>query len=242
MSCRRGCPWRQGPAGRRTCRSPASRTPGPRRSRSRRPRRCASAGGPSRPASRSRAAASGPTPVRGASASSTPRIAVDGTSRCTANCALAVCSSRSALARVMPTSRDMSSIGSAVRWVSRSTLRWRGGQLPERVQRGPGLGVDVLLPGPPAGAAAALGPGPGQRAHVVLGLLEPRHLAPVVPGHDHGVAHGPLRGEQVAGERVGLEEQSAPDVLVEGFEAFWTPRVRAGKRAGHGRTTVSTRP
>ena len=60
----------------------------------------------------------------GAIASSTPRIAVDGTSRCTANCALAVCSSRSALARVMPTSRAMSSIGSAVRWVSSSTLRW----------------------------------------------------------------------------------------------------------------------
>ena len=60
----------------------------------------------------------------GASASSTPRMAVEGTSRCTANCALAVCSSRSALARVMPTSRAIWSIGSAVRWVSRSTLRW----------------------------------------------------------------------------------------------------------------------
>ena len=60
----------------------------------------------------------------GASASSTPRIAVDGTSRCTAKCALAVCSSRSAVARVMPASRAMWSIGSEVRWVSRSTLRW----------------------------------------------------------------------------------------------------------------------
>ena len=60
----------------------------------------------------------------GASASRTPRIAVDGTSRCTANCALAVWSSRSAVARVTPTSRAISSIGSAVRWVSSSTLRW----------------------------------------------------------------------------------------------------------------------
>ena len=112
-------------------------------------------------------------------------------------------------------------------------LALRGRQLPQCVQRGAGLGVDVLLPGPPAGAAAALGPGPGQRAHVVLGPLEPRHLSPVVPGHDHGVADGALSGEQVAGQRVGLEEQPAPDVLVEGFEAFGTPRVRAGKRAGH---------
>ncbi len=68
--------------------------------------------------------------VSGASASSTVRIAVDGTSRCTANWALAVCSSRSAVVRVIPTSRAMCSSGSAVRWVRSSTLRWVPVSLP----------------------------------------------------------------------------------------------------------------
>jgi hypothetical protein len=49
---------------------------------------------------------------------------VDGTWRCTANCALASWSSRSAVGRVMPTSRAVWSIDSAVRCVSSSTLRW----------------------------------------------------------------------------------------------------------------------
>ena len=66
----------------------------------------------------------------GARASMTGRTVVDWMSRCMANWAVAVWSSRSAVARVTPTSRAIWSIGSAVRWVSSSTLRWVVDSLP----------------------------------------------------------------------------------------------------------------
>ena len=49
---------------------------------------------------------------------------------------------------------------------------------------------------------------PRVRAHRRLGVLEPRHLAPVVPGEHERVAHGGSRRGEVAGERVGLQQQA----------------------------------
>ncbi len=56
--------------------------------------------------------------------SRTVRTLVVGTSRCTENCAVAVCSSRSASVRVMPTSRAISASEAVVSSVIRSTRRW----------------------------------------------------------------------------------------------------------------------
>ena len=55
------------------------------------------------------------------------RTEVVGTPRWTANCAVAVCSSRAASSAVNPTSRAMSAIDSDVSWISRSALRWMTG-------------------------------------------------------------------------------------------------------------------
>ena len=65
----------------------------------------------------------------GRSPSSTGRMPVDSTSRLTANCAVAVCSSRSAVVREMPTSREIPSRGSEVRWLRSRTRRWVTGSL-----------------------------------------------------------------------------------------------------------------
>ena len=76
----------------------------------------------------------------GARASSWGRTAVEATSRWTENCAVAACSSRSAVARVVPASRAIWSMGSEVRWLSSSTRRWVVVSLPSasRVARTPG--------------------------------------------------------------------------------------------------------
>jgi hypothetical protein len=63
------------------------------------------------------------------STSRTGRMPVDSTSRLTANCAVAVWSSRSAEPREIPTSLEIPSSGSEVRWLRSSTRRWVTGSL-----------------------------------------------------------------------------------------------------------------
>ena len=95
----------------------------------------------------------------GASASSTLRIAVDGTSRCTANCAVAVCSSRSAVARVRPTSRAMC-VDRAARSGGSAAAPCAGWWSACRARRGwPGSRGRGPSAGPTSGRCCGAGPG-----------------------------------------------------------------------------------
>ena len=142
-------------------------------------------------------------------------------------------------AREMPTSRAMASSGSAVRWVSSSTRRWVTGSLASasRVAATSGSRPFIRLHQP--GLAPAQRARPGERADVLLAVLEPRDLPPVVPGDDHRVAHRLLRGLEVAGEGVGLHEEAGADVLVERLEAVLV-RPAHGLRPRYG--TSRNRP
>jgi hypothetical protein len=101
------------------------------------------------------------------------------------------------------------------------------GQLGERVEGGGDLGVETLHPAPPPGLAPPECARPGQRADVVLTVLEPRDLPPVVPGDDHRVTYRLLRGLEVPGQGVGLDEEAGADVLVERLEAVLVLPVHA---------------
>ena len=179
---------------------------------------CAYAGGRRRRGAGSGRGASAPTTPARAAARAGGRTPVVETSRCRANRASAVCSSRSAPARVSPASRAISSRDSVVSWVSSSSRRWAAGSLPRASRVARDLGVDARsrcqrrAVWRRCACAQACG-----RTHG-LGVLEPRDLAPVVPGRDEGVAdRGAGRG-QVAGEREGLHQQAVARVLVEGVE------------------------
>ena len=111
------------------------------------------------------------------SGSNSGRMLVVATSRCTANCAVAVCSTRSASARGSPTSRARSLMLTLARWVSSSALRWVTGSLRERVEGGLRLRVQALVAVPEARGVPSLRVRPGVRAGPALGVGQPRDLA-----------------------------------------------------------------
>ena len=106
-------------------------------------------------------------------------------------------------------------------------------QLGERVERGADVGVELAVAVEDPGRVAALRVPPGQRPDPGLGVLEPGHLAPVVPGGHERVAHSAARGRQVAGQGEGLLEQRGTGRLVEVVELVW---------GLHGRSTVRGSP
>ena len=116
-------------------------------------------------------------------------------------------------------------------------LALRGRQLGERVEGREDLGRDALLAVPDPGGVAALGVLPGVRPHGLLGVLEPRDLAPVVPGHDERVADGGPRGGEVAGEGIGLEQEPLARFLVERVEQVWVPHGNRPRYASRGGAT-----
>ena len=148
---------------------------------------------------------------------------VVGTSRWSANCEVAVCSSRSASVRVRPTSRAIAASERVVSSVMSSTLRWVIDSLP-RASR----------------VAFTSASRPFSRCHSFAvcrrwARLEartrthasasstPGDLAPVVPGDDERVADRSAGGREVAGEAVRQQQQAGADVLVELVELVGLP-------------------
>ena len=98
------------------------------------------------------------------------------------------------------------------------------GQVVQGVEHGLLLGAEPLLAVPQPGDVPPLGHRPRARAHPLLGVGQPAHLAPVVTGGHERVADRAAGGGQVTGERVGLEHQpsAAGEVeLVEVGLAGW---------------------
>ncbi len=106
-------------------------------------------------------------------------------------------------------------------------------QLGERVEGRADVGVELAVAVEDPGRVAALRVPPGQRTDPGHGVLEPGHLAPVVPGGHERVAHRVARGRQIAGEREGLLEQRGTGRLVEVVELVC---------GLHGRSTVRGSP
>ena len=106
-------------------------------------------------------------------------------------------------------------------------------QLGERVEGRADVGVELAVAVEDPGRVAALRVPPGQRPDPGHRVLEPGHLAPVVPGGHERVAHRAARGRQVAGEGEGLLEQRGTGRLVEVVELVY---------GLHGRSTVRGSP
>ena len=81
---------------------------------------------------------------------------------------------------------------------------------------------------PQPGDVPSLRHRPRARAHPLLGVGQAGHLAPVVAGGLERVADGAARRGQVAGERVGLQDQASAARQVELVEVGAWPRVRRG--------------
>ena len=80
-------------------------------------------------------------------------------------------------------------------------------ELAEGLEGGFGLLVEALVAVPDPRGVPSLRVRPGVRARPALGVGQPGDLRPPVPGDDERVADRAARGRQVAGQRVGLEQQ-----------------------------------
>ena len=89
------------------------------------------------------------------------------------------------------------------------------GQVVQGVQHVLLLGAQSLLPMPQPGDVPSLRHRPRARAHPLLGVGQAGHLAPVVAGGLERVADRAARRGQVAGERVGLQDQASAARQVE---------------------------
>ena len=83
--------------------------------------------------------------------------------------------------------------------------------------------VEALLAVPGPAGVTPLRHRPGARAEPLLGIREAADLRPVVPRGDEGVADRVAGGAQVAGQRVGLEDQPASAGEVEVVEVAGRP-------------------
>ena len=106
-------------------------------------------------------------------------------------------------------------------------------QLAERLERGARLLVEAPVAVPDPRGVPALRVRPGVRPGPALGVGQAGDLGPEVPGDDERVADGAARGREVAGECVGLQQQSRPRLLVEGIEVVGSV---------HGQSTVGEYP
>ena len=222
------------PGGRRTRRSPASRDDQDRGDRGRdahgRVRAAARRAGPH---ARSRAAASGPTPARARAPRARLGSRWTGPRGARANCAVAVCSSRSAWRAVRPTSRAMSVDRERGQVGEQQHLALRGRTACRARRAWPGS--RRRCPSARCHQRAVCrrwARRPGQRAHPVLGVLEPRDLAPVVPGHDEASRTARCGGGQVAGERVASGGAVAPGRPCRRRRSLRTPEFERGSVLG----------
>ena len=147
------------------------------------------------------------------------------------------CSIRAALS---PSSRPMLGCGEAGEVGQQEHPALLVGQVVQGVQHGLLLGAQPLLATPQPGDVPSLRHRPRARTHPLLGVGQAGDLAPVVAGGLERVADRAAGRGQVAGERVGLQDQPSAARQVELVEVGPGPRdcedpVGRGGIGGHDR-------